>query len=636
MSYFTNLIGSSRKSLKRKLRPVPQAAVETLETRSMLTASPLPVLMVIADSQDFYYKEYGDTRQSIEAEGVQVQVAATTLSTSLPHQGTGEPEGTNGAVTPDITLAAVNPDDYSAIVFVGGWGASMYQYAFPGDYINNHYDGDLATKQVINNLINEFIDSDKFVAAICHGTTILDWARRPDGTSPVNGIHMSVPYIGAPAVVYGGFEYGNYGLGQYEQAVANGAIPNTASGQIGDVWTVTDDVQVDGKFITAENYDAALLFGEVIGQQVNAAALEALPPANQAPLANDANWQLTENSPAGFVVGVVTATDSDAGQSLTYAIIGGNVDNAFAIDPDTGEISVANAAAINFEAIPEFQLQVQVTDSADSPLSDTAFVSIQIENVIEPPVAGVLRIADDLIVQGTSSSDTVYVWSGSSASQVCVWMNDVFYGQFAMSGGRVIVYGGDGNDQIFATDARYPVSIFGERGHDMITGGSADDMLDGGEGVDRLCANAGNDLILGGDGDDFLYGLEGDDVLVGGNGNDRLDGDVGRDLLIGGAGSDYLKGGAGEDLLIGGLTDYDQDRTALVALQSVWIGSANPAARRNHLASGVGSNIYLAWNETIHDDGASDVLWGGDDVDLVFAGLAEELYLRVDDLAVHV
>lgn len=628
MKFLTNVNIWGRKSRRRTADQGTHLSIEALENRSMLTSSPLPVLMVIADQHDFYYQEYGDTRQSLEAEGVGVQVAATTTAYSLPHYNTGEPSGTDGGVTPDLTLATVDADNYSAIVFVGGWGSSMYQYAFPGDYTNDSYDGDLATKQVVNDLINEFVAQDKYVAAICHGTTVLDWAR-VDGVSPVNGKHVSVPFIGSPAVNYQGVDYGYYQLGQYEQAVANGAIANTASGQYGDPGTVADDVVVDGKIITAENYDAALQFGLRIAQEIKAAAGNASPPENQAPIANDIAWVLMENSAAGTVVGAVSATDPDAGQQLTYSILDGNFNDAFAIDPLTGQITIANAAAINFEAFPEFQLLVQVTDNAPASLSDTALVTISLQNVVEGSISGVFNSSNDLVVQGTSAGDVVYVWSGRTDAEVCVWMNDVYYGAFEMSvGGRVVVYGGDGNDQIYATDARFPITMFGEGGHDQITGGSAADVLDGGDGVDRLWGSAGNDLIRGGEGDDYLYGREGDDILIGGAGNDYLDGDIGGDLMIGGAGRDYLKGGAGEDLLIGGLTSYDQDDSALAVLQAVWIGPASPSARLAQLTSG---NIHLAWGETVQDDDASDVLWGGDDVDLVFAGLSEELYLRVDD-----
>lgn len=634
MKFFAKFGTRGPQARRRQANQLTQVTVESLENRDLLTASPLPVLMVIADQHDFYYQEYGDTRQSLEAEGLEVQVAATTTAYSLPHYGTGEPFGTDGGVAPDLTLSAVDADNYSAIVFVGGWGSSMYQYAFPGDYVNNAYDGDLGTKQIVNNLINDFLDQDKHVAAICHGTTILAWAR-VDGVSPLSGKQVSVPYIGSPAVNYQGVDYGYYQLGQYEQAVANGAIPNTVSGQYGDTETVSDDVVVDGRIITAENYDAALQFGLRIAQEVKAAAEQALPPVNQAPVAQDVGWQLTENSAAGTVVGIVSATDPDSGQQLSYSILQGNVNNAFEIDPVTGQITVANAAAIDFEASPEFQLLVRVSDNGENALSDTAIVTITLQNVLETPVTGVYMVANDLIVQGTSANDVVYVWSGSRNSQILVWMNDVFYGAQEIGvGGRVVVYGGAGNDQLFATDARFPITLFGEGGHDQITGGSAGDILDGGDGVDRLWGSGGNDLIFGGDGNDFLYGREGDDVLVGGAGNDHLDGDLGADLMIGGTGNDYLKGGAGEDLLIGGLTSYDQDPVALSMLQSSWISPGSPTTRFHQLTSGNLNHVRLAWGETIQDDQASDVLWGGDDVDLVFSGLAEELYLRIDDLHV--
>jgi len=635
MKFLSRLFGFQKNARKRNPQRRPQAAVEGLEERVVLTASPLPVLMVIADQQDFYYQEYGQTRQAIEAEGVSVQVAATSMATSYSHPGTGEPEGSNGAVVPDLTLADVDPDNYSAIVFVGGWGSSMYQYAFDGDYLNNHYDGDLATKQIVNDLINEFVADDKYITGICHGTTVLAWAR-VDGVSPLNGKVVSVPYIGSPAVNYNGYDYGNYELGQYEQAVANGAIANTSPGQYGVAGTASDDVVVDGRVITAENYDSALEFGRIVAEQVIAAAEENAVPENQAPTVSDATLMLDENSPVGTNVGFVSASDPDLGQTLSYAIVGGNINNAFAIDPATGQITVANSAAVNFEAIPEFQLTVQVTDNAETPLNSTAVVTVQVQNLIEAPVPGVFRFADDLVIQGTDSGDTIYVWSGSRTGEVYVWMNSLFYGaQNVEPGGRVLVYSGDGNDQVYATDMRMAVSIFGEGGHDLIAGGAANDLLDGGDGVDRICGSTGDDLIRGGDGDDFLYGQQGNDIILGGNGNDYLDGDIGADVMIGGWGRDYMKAGAGDDLIIGGLTDFDNDDQALAEVRRVWTSPGSLAARRDELELGIGLGIYHS-SPSVHDDGVADIICGGNGLDLVFANLADELYLNPDDQLVPV
>ena len=53
----------------------------------------------------------------------------------------------------------------------------MYQSAFQGSYSNPAYNGDRTVKASVNKLINSFIQQDKYVAALCHGTSVLAWAR---------------------------------------------------------------------------------------------------------------------------------------------------------------------------------------------------------------------------------------------------------------------------------------------------------------------------------------------------------------------------------------------------------------------------------------------------------------------------
>ena len=617
--------GLSRRSRRSLARPTP----EVLESRVVLSAQSLPVLMVIADQQDFYYKEYNDTRISLEAGGIAVQVAATTTSQSTPHQNSGQ-GWESGIVVPDLALSQVNEDDYSAIVFVGGWGSSMYQStAFPGDYFNDHYDGDVATKTLVNNLIGEFDAAEKYLGFICHATTIAAWSR-VNGVSLIAGKQVSVPYIGSPGLNYNGDDYSDGILGQYEQAVANGAFPNTAPGQYGVAGTAIDDVIVDGRIITAENWDSALEFGETIAELVNAAAEENSPPLNQAPTANDAVFQISEDAALGAFTGQVVASDPDAGQTLAYSIVSGNTSGAFAIDAVSGVITVANAAAVDFETNPVFQLHVQVSDDAADSLSDTAIITVELQDVVEAPPASVQAIGTDLVVQGTSGSDTIYIWSGGNAQQVFVWMNGVHYGPHNVPvAGRTIVSGGDGNDQIFASDARSRVAVFGQNGHDHITGGSANDLLDGGAGVDRIWGMGGDDLIRGGADGDFLDGREGNDIVLGGEGNDFIDGFLGRDILIGGAGLDRATGGSGEDLLIGGSTSYDQLDEALFSLASIWNGGGTASERRTTIQQGT---IHQQTGLAVLEDSSIDVLLGGADVDLFFSGLGDYACSELDDL----
>ncbi len=251
-------------------------------------ARPLPVLLVIADRGDFHYREYADTRSALRRVGLETRVSATSTEMSFPHPGTGEPAGTDGGVVPDLPLAAVDPAKFSAIVFVGGWGSSMYQYGFNdpnGDgvvdnfYVHAPYRGDDDLndgragdpKRIVNRLIELFARTGKPMAAICHGVTVLAWAR-VDGVSPLRGRRVAAPFSGSPAAYYRGRWFEDNQLGQAEQVRVNGGIPGLVSGQYGDPQTAADDVIVDGRIITAENWYSAGMFGHVIAREVIAAS----------------------------------------------------------------------------------------------------------------------------------------------------------------------------------------------------------------------------------------------------------------------------------------------------------------------------------------------------------------------------
>ncbi len=225
-------------------------------------SQPKPVLMVIAN-QDFYHREYFETRESLEAAGLEVVVAVATTETATPH-AISVVEGREPNVDPDLALADVNAEDYSTIVFVGGYGAASYQYANETTYDNPAYNGDSGIRELVNNLINDFVEQDKHVAAICNGVSVLAWAR-VDGVSPIEGHTVAVWAHTLPS-----FDGGQMRLTR-QDIEANGAT-QVASGSVGDPTTATDDVIVDGNIITAENFDSAYAFGATIAEHVLAAA----------------------------------------------------------------------------------------------------------------------------------------------------------------------------------------------------------------------------------------------------------------------------------------------------------------------------------------------------------------------------
>jgi Ca2+-binding RTX toxin-like protein len=83
----------------------------------------------------------------------------------------------------------------------------------------------------------------------------------------------------------------------------------------------------------------------------------------------------------------------------------------------------------------------------------------------------------------------------------------------------VTAEGGDGND-VLSASGTLPVSLFGNSGDDILTGGAGHDTLSGGDGVDFLDGGNGNDRYFGGSGPDVLSDSTGSDFLAAGAGAD--------------------------------------------------------------------------------------------------------------------
>jgi len=76
--------------------------------------------------------------------------------------------------------------------------------------------------------------------------------------------------------------------------------------------------------------------------------------------------------------------------------------------------------------------------------------------------------------------------------------------------------------------------------HDVLLGGSHDDVVYSGAGHDLIRGFNSDDNLSGESGSDILYGGVGDDALQGGDGDDSIRGDRGHDLLTGGEGEDVF------------------------------------------------------------------------------------------------
>ena len=104
-------------------------------------------------------------------------------------------------------------------------------------------------------------------------------------------------------------------------------------------------------------------------------------------------FDVDENSAAGTSVSYVQATDPDGVTTFEgWAIIEGNVGEAFAIEPLTGEITVADAAAIDYETLTSYTLELSVSDGVNT--SDGTTVTINVNNLNDNQPSDILLSND--------------------------------------------------------------------------------------------------------------------------------------------------------------------------------------------------------------------------------------------------
>ena len=247
----------------------------------------------------------------------------------------------NGSVSVDAVTGAIT---YTPAANFNG--ADSFTYTVKDD------DGDDGNVATVNLTVNDVNDAP--VAADDSTTTDEDTAvvidilsndSDIDGTLDPNNIFISGPSNGSVVI-----------------NSVTGAVTYTPdpefSGSDSFVYVVLDD---DGAFSNSANVAIA----------VNA--------QNDAPIADDATFSVDEDDVIGTVVGAVTSSDVD-GPAPTYSITAGNIGGAFAIDPASGEITIASA--LDFETTPGYSLTVEVSDGA---LSDTATITINVDDVNEAP-----------------------------------------------------------------------------------------------------------------------------------------------------------------------------------------------------------------------------------------------------------
>jgi VCBS repeat-containing protein len=301
---------------------------------------------------------------------------------------------------------------------------------------------------------------------------------------------------------------------------------------------------------------------------------------NHAPVAANDAYAVTAGSTLTVAPAGVLANDTDVdGDPLAAQLVSGPAHGRLTLSPNGGFTYTPVAGYAGTDSFT-----YRASDGIAS--SNTATVSVTVNATSRPGVTLEPDPCDPsataLVIRGTPGDDTIDVKRTGNENQIEVTIrSDTFNlrNSYPVTFSRIIISGLAGNDVIRVQDrVTLPAWLFG---------------------------GDGNDVLMAGGGPSLLVGGNGDDVLIGGRG---------RDVLIGGRGHDVLLGGGGDDVLIAGYTDFDANPAALGAIMNDWTSGLGYATRVANLGQWLNST-------TVHDDGASDLLGGGDGQDLYFASV---------------
>jgi hypothetical protein len=303
---------------------------------------------------------------------------------------------------------------------------------------------------------------------------------------------------------------------------------------------------------------------------------------------------IAENQVIGTVVGNLTTTDPDTGNTFTYSLVTGDGATDNSLFTTTGNQLKTNAV-FDFETKNSYSIRVKTTDQGGlsfekqlnisvTDLNDNeSFTTTAQQDIIDADygddtITSILANlqqndtikggngTDTLIISGGTVNDLISIDTSNTTNQLDIPGTTVFgFERFDLSGftGTISFNGTTGNDWIKAGTGNDDLG--GGDGNDTLNGGAGADLLGGGSGNDTYVVDNVGDVII-----EFLnqgidtvessitwtlknhlenLTLQGTTAIngTGNNLNNRITGNTGNNVLNGGAGADTLLGGAGND-----------------------------------------------------------------------------------------
>lgn len=97
-----------------------------------------------------------------------------------------------------------------------------------------------------------------------------------------------------------------------------------------------------------------------------------------APVVEDQTFDIEEGPASGALIGIIEASDRETHQLLLYMILSGNEKGIFALDDETGALTVNDPAAFDYQVVQQFALTVLVRDIHVDSKSDTASITVNV------------------------------------------------------------------------------------------------------------------------------------------------------------------------------------------------------------------------------------------------------------------
>ncbi len=334
------------------------------------------------------------------------------------------------------------------------------------------------------------------------------------------------------------------------------------------------------------------------------------PPVLSASLTAHTYTDTSDDDSFASIMGNLSSTDADAGDSATYGIVGSTAGSSLSgynlskigiygtlhLDSASGAyVYVPDDAAIEGMSTSDSEtFTLQVTDGSQAADPESLVISVigandeltypqvnqlglygtvaediatpvqnhfdftdpdqsQLYSVIPGPYQGLYGSVTSVTIEQSGSARSLqWTYTPDMDAIEQIGLNDLQVAQ-----DMIYVQVDDGAGQVL----NMPIVIDILGADDDINGTEGPDVLHGTGAPDTIYAGADDDYVYGEGGDDIMFGEAGSDNLYGGDGNDYIDagggifntmhGDAGNDVLVGGIGDNVFDGGAGNDTLQG-------------------------------------------------------------------------------------